>query len=160
MRVEQVMTQPVVTCRADETVNAAARLMWDEDCGSVPVVDAAGRAIGMITDRDVCMAAYTRGKTLSELPVVDAMSRELHSCHPEDSIDVAQAIMRRAQVRRLPVLDDQGEVVGLISLNDITIEIARERGQPRPELSVHELSYTLFAICKHRDAAAIARGFD
>ena len=67
MKVSQLMTKDVATCRADEPVSRAAQIMWDHDCGCVPVVDDAGHIQGMITDRDICMAAFTQGKRLDEM---------------------------------------------------------------------------------------------
>ena len=86
----------------------------------------------MITDRDLCMAAYTTGRTLSDLHVHDAMSRELHKCRPGDSIEDAEALMQRAQVRRLPVVDHGGQLAGILSLADVVCAPERQRGSTRP----------------------------
>ena len=67
VRVRDVMSRDPATCRSSDTASEAARIMWDRDCGAVPVTDAEGRAIGMVTDRDLCMAAYLRGVRLEEL---------------------------------------------------------------------------------------------
>jgi len=70
--------------------------MWENDCGCVPVVDRAARLIAMLTDRDICMAAYTRGGTLKDIRVSAAMSSELFACRPDDDLLVAQKMMARA----------------------------------------------------------------
>src|SRR5262245_52107889 len=115
MKVEQLMSRTVKRCLATETLNRAAQLMWESDCGCVPVVDDDGRAVGMITDRDVCMAAYTQGAPLASIGVASAMAHDLRSCRGSDTIVEAESIMRAAQVRRLPVVDAEGRVVGLLS---------------------------------------------
>ena len=119
MKVEQLMSRDVKTCQATEMLNRAAQLMWENDCGCVPVVDEDGRAVGMITDRDVCMAAYTQGRPLDALPVASAMARDLRSCHATDTIVEAESIMRAAQVRRLPVVDPEGTLLGIVSRRDL-----------------------------------------
>jgi CBS domain-containing protein len=118
-RVRDAMTRSVVTCRADDRLNRAAQLMWEADCGAVPIVDDDGRLIGMLTDRDICMAAYTRGLPLAELSVTSAMSTALHSCKPGDSLRSLMDAMAKHQVRRVPVVDEAGQLVGIVSLADI-----------------------------------------
>lgn len=119
MRIQDIMSTPVVTCRPTETLDHAARLMWDDDCGALPVVDEEGRITGILTDRDVCMAAYTTGRALREIPVSVAMAREVFSCRPGDSVVAAERLMSAKQIRRLPVLDDDRRPLGMISLGDI-----------------------------------------
>lgn len=137
--VERLMASPVRCCRPEDGLNQAARIMWEADCGLVPVIaaDESGAVLGVITDRDVCMAAYTQGKTLGEIPVADVMTREVHCCKPAASLEEAQSIMRNAQVRRLPVVDDAGRLVGLLSLSDLAQEACRERA-PRTKAAVKE----------------------
>ena len=107
MRVEQLMTRDVKVCRAEETLSRAAQLMWEHDCGCVPVTgtNGDGRLVGIITDRDIAMAAYTQGWPLSAIPVSTAMEKEVIACHADDVINRAEAFMRERKVRRLPVLD-------------------------------------------------------
>jgi CBS domain-containing protein len=119
MRVADVMSSPPYTVRPGESLARAAQIMWNEDTGVVPVVDGERRAIAMITDRDICMAAYTQGRPLAELRVEQAMSKQVHTCHPEDKLSAAERTMRVHQVRRLPVVDDVGRILGVLSLNDV-----------------------------------------
>jgi CBS domain-containing protein len=107
-RSSSIMTEPARTCSRDEPLSAAAKIMWDTDCGAVLVVDADGRLCGILTDRDICMAAYTKGAELPAIRVADAMSVHVHTSRPEDSIERAVAIMADAQVRRVPVVDADG----------------------------------------------------
>jgi len=146
MKVEQVMTRDVKLCHAEDSLNDAARLMWDHACGCVPVVDAADRVVGVLTDRDVCMAAYTRGMPLGDMTVSSAMSRQVFACHMGDALDTAEAIMRVHQVRRLPVLGFEDRIVGILSLSDIAREAERHKGQRLKELSPDAIRQTLVAV--------------
>jgi CBS domain-containing protein len=124
--------------------------MWDHDCGCVPVCSGNGvtRTIGVITDRDICMGALFQGKPLQELRVGDAMARQLLACRPEDSLKEAEQAMRDARIRRLPVLDDQGALLGILSLADLAREAAREQTQEHREVTEVEVNDTLAAICQ------------
>ena len=119
MQVRDVMKSPVITCGVDCDLNTAAELMWDHDCGVVPVVDAEGRLTGIVTDRDVCMAAYTQGGPLRTLPVSSAMASHVLVCHLNDSVNIAEELMREGQVRRIPVIDDEGRPIGIVSMSDL-----------------------------------------
>jgi CBS domain-containing protein len=119
MKVSQLMTKDVATCRADDSLNRAAQIMWDHDCGCVPVVDNAGHIQGMITDRDICMAAFTQGKRLEEIPISSAMSKQVHAASPNDDVERAAELMSSKQIRRVPVLDGGDQIVGLLSLGDV-----------------------------------------
>jgi CBS domain-containing protein len=127
MKVDEVMTPEAVFCRSTDTLAHAAQLMWDHDCGCVPVVDDERRVVGMITDRDACMAALHSGRPLRDLPVSQAMAREPVTVRPRDRIEEAQDLMRRARVRRLPVTDGEGRLVGILSLHDLARAATRER---------------------------------
>ena len=130
--------------------------MWEMDCGYVPVTDSTGRVVGVITDRDICMAAYLQGGALRTLQVSNAMSEKLFACRPDDTIADAEATMRAQQVRRLPVLDSEDQLVGILSLNDIAIEAGREADRKKKEVSLAEIGATLEAICRHRSSAVLA----
>jgi CBS domain-containing protein len=108
-------------------LNDVARAMWERDCGSVPIVDAEGRLRGIITDRDICMAAYTQGKALQEILVDTSMAAHVLVCHVDDSLETAEQLMREGQVRRIPVIDNDGRPAGIVSLNDVTRAAAEHR---------------------------------
>ena len=150
MRVEQLMARIVHMCAPDQSLNDAAQLMWDHDLGCVPVVDPENKVVGMITDRDIAMAAYTQGRTLSAIKVGDVMSRRVHTCGPSEDIDVAQERMRSHQLRRLAVTDATGVLVGLISLNNLALEAAREQRLRRAPLRLDSVALTLAKISEHR----------
>ena len=150
MRIEQLMTRVVHVCRPDQSLNDAAQLMWDHDLGCVPVVDPENKVIGMITDRDIAMAAYTQGRSLPAIQVEDVMSRRVRTCGPSEDIDVAQERMRNYQLRRLAVTDATGVLVGVISLNDLALEGAREHRLRRAPVRLESVAVTLARISEHR----------
>jgi CBS domain-containing protein len=119
MKVTEMMTRDVRTCFATDSLNRAAQIMWDGDCGCVPVVDEQRKLVGIITDRDVCMAAYTQGRPLAEMNVASAASRDVVVAREDDTLLHAEILMHDAQVRRLPVLDAEGHVVGILSISDL-----------------------------------------
>ena len=86
MKVEQIMNRDVKTCGPQDSLNKTAQIMWEESCGAVPVVDEQSNPIGFLTDRDICMAAYTQGKPLDALRVETAMARKVVSCGVEDDL--------------------------------------------------------------------------
>jgi CBS domain-containing protein len=129
--------------------------MWERDIGCLAVIGEDGKVTGMITDRDACMAAYTQGRALHEIPVSVAMSKEVYSCAPDDGIIEAEETMRSRKVRRLPVLDSSTKLVGIVSLNDLALESARETGRKGREVSGQEVSATLAAICEPRTGRAL-----
>jgi CBS domain-containing protein len=118
LSVGEIMTDAVTSCSPDEPLNAAARQMWEHDCGAVPVVES-GKVVGIITDRDICMAAYTQGRPLSAIVIKDVMAHHVHACRPEDTLARAASLMADARVRRLPVIDAEQRLVGIVSVADI-----------------------------------------
>jgi CBS domain-containing protein len=149
MQIEQLMTKQVASCNPGDTLQRAAQLMWDADCGCLPVCDENGvkRVVGVITDRDISMSALFRGKPLHELSVSGAMAKKLVACHIGDSVAAVEKTMREAQIRRLPVIDDQGALVGIMGLADLAREAARERGSVKGQVTQFEVGDTLAAIC-------------
>ena len=149
MIVKEVMNHEVTTCRPDATLESAAMLMWNGDCGTVAIVDDEGKVIGIITDRDICMAVALQHKTASEIQVQEVMSRQLFTCHPENDIMNALKTMSFQKVRRLPVTNDNGQLEGIISIEDIIARADRgRRGIQTPELSYDDTMTTLKAICR------------
>ena len=151
MKVDQMMSKPVVTCSMNEPATRAAQLMWDEDIGCVVVLDEGGQLAGIVTDRDLCMASYTRGLSLAYFTAGDAMSKDIAAVHLGDRLGVAEGLMRSRKVRRLPVLDAQDKVVGLLSLNDVA-RASQPQGRGVPAIPTAEVAATLSAICEPRHA--------
>lgn len=152
MKVEQLMVREVEVCTEADTLNHAAELTWEHDCGCIPVIngDSDGAIVGILTDRDMAMAAYM-GKQLWAIPVVAAVAGKVIACHANDSIDQAEALMRDNQVRRLPVVDENKHLVEILSLNDIVREAHREMGSGNhTEVTEEGVLETLACICMPR----------
>jgi len=158
MQVEELMTSSIQCCNPGDSLERAAAIMWGSDCGCVPVceTDGGSRTIGVVTDRDICMCALFQGKPLRELRVSEAMAREVVSVRPNDSLESAERAMQDARIRRLPVIDAQGSLVGILSLSDIAREAARQQTSPRRGVTETEVNETLAAICQPNSGALIA----
>lgn len=153
MKVKDIMSKPAAVCRAGDTLNTAAQLMWQHDCGALPVVNDDGSVVGMITDRDICMSAYTQGTPLPAIQVSSAMAWEVASCRADASLDAAERLMRERKVRRIPVLDAAGRPLGVLSLNDLARHAASVRGNGLDK----EVTRTLAAIGRPWTAPPPAR---
>ena len=129
MRIEELMTASPTTCEPDDTLREAAHKMAGSNCGCLPVTagDGSQRLVGIITDRDICMAVQLQGRTPEELRMRNAMTKEIRACNPRDHFVEAQAIMQEAHVRRLPVVDESERLLGVISLADLACEAERGR---------------------------------
>lgn len=149
MKVLEIMSGDVLTCEAGESVNRAARLMWENRCGSVAIVDPTRRVIGILTDRDACMAAYTQGKALRDIPIATAMSKTVHACGPSADLDEVQEAMMLYRVQRLVVLDADGRAMGIISLDDIARAATAWDGQSR--LDLEKVALTLAEIARRSE---------
>jgi CBS domain-containing protein len=150
MNVFEVMTRRVFSCRPDDTLETAAGLMWDHDVGCLPVVADDGQVVGVITDRDICMAAYIRGARLADVSISDVMSRALHACGPDHSVAKAEEVMRLDRVRRTPVLDGRGRLLGILSLADLAREAVHQKSRRYGEPLDAEVTSTLAAVSTPR----------
>jgi len=147
MKVKSLMSPNVTSCRANTSMAEAAQQMWDRDCGVLPVTDDDGRLVGVVTDRDICMSAASKNEMMGSLPVETAMTRETVTVGPEDEADTLHRKMRDHRVRRLPVLDDDHHVVGMVSLNDLGL--AADREPANAVARRQEVATTLAHICEH-----------
>jgi uncharacterized protein (DUF2267 family)/CBS domain-containing protein len=148
MKVKEVMTKKVKTCTPETDLAAVAETMWRRDCGMLPVVEDGGKVVGIITDRDVCIAAGCRRRDPATIPVNEVIMGEVFSCSPEEDVREALQIMRQNQVRRLPVIDSAGKLRGLLSMNDLAIKVQPDAKAPEP--GAQDIHVTLKAICAHR----------
>jgi CBS domain-containing protein len=119
MLIGSVMSHRVVTCRVGDTLEHVAQLMWDHDIGFLPVVDRNDRLVGVVTDRDALMAAYTRGTHLRASLVDTAMARDPVSCSPHSEATEIEHVMARHQIRRVPVVDEANRPIGVVTLSDL-----------------------------------------
>jgi len=155
MQVKDVMTTSPGTCSVGDMANEAARIMWDRDCGSVPVIDAAGHVIGIVTDRDICMAAYFQGRPLSAIPLDSIMTREVCTCSEQEDLTEAERLMRAWRVRRLPVTNDKGSISGIVSLSDVTQRVTSTGGLQQTRGESRELLETLAVVSEPRNHAQV-----
>lgn len=151
MKIAQLMTKDVKICSQTDMLDAAVRLMWDYDIGVLPVIDDTGQLIGVVTDRDACMAAFMQRQPLHCVPVSVAMTKHPVCCRPDDPDRVVASLMAKHKVRRIPVIDEQQRPIGVVSLNDLAVAMAKGRDIP-----TNEVANTLAAICEHRAAAPAA----
>jgi len=157
MKVAEVMTKEVQSCTPETNLAAAAMQMWDADCGVLPVVDDEGIVIGMITDRDICIAAATNHQDITGIKVGEVTTGEVQSCSPETNVRDALKIFDSAQVRRLAVVDQNNRLEGILSLSDIVLRTVGGRDQKSGELSHADVINTFKAICSPYTKAAAAR---
>jgi CBS domain-containing protein len=146
------MVANVRACFMTDSLTTATRLMWDHDCGCAPVLNENAQIVGMLTDRDICMAAYFQDVPLSEIRVWTAMSSQLFVCNSDDDLSAAEGIMREKKVRRLPAVDQQGRLVGLISVSDIARHAEREhmRGAADRNITDAEVARLTAAVSEPR----------
>lgn len=128
MNARELMTTPPVTCHVNDDLNVVAQRMWDRDIGMLAVVNDEGRLTGVITDRDVCMAAYTQGQPLGAILVNSAMATNLATARETASAAELEQLMAKHQVRRIPIVDGEGVPVGIVSLTDLATGNAPKAG--------------------------------
>lgn len=146
--VRNIMTVHVSACSPSDSLHRAAQLLWDTNCGSVPVMDPGGKLVGMLTDRDICMASFTQSRPLSATQVDSAMSRVVYTCAPTDSILRAMDIMSVRQVRRVPIVHENGKLAGIVALADIARYV---QSLPGKDVGAYvPLGMTLSAISEKR----------
>jgi CBS domain-containing protein len=155
MKVRDVMVKDVKFCNPKINLAAVAEILWKQGCGTLPVVEN-GLVLGMVTDRDICIALGTRNAKAAEMLVKDVTLPKLFYCAPEDDIHTALHTMGAQKVRRLPVIDAKGTLEGILCLDDIVM-FAEEKAA---ELTYFDVVETLKAICEHTTAfkgLAVAR---
>ena len=143
MKVRDVMTPSAVCCKPDTNVGAAVELLWSHNCGMLPVVGGDNRLIGIVTDRDICIAIGTRNRLPGELTVGEIALSQVFTCRPDDEIHEALGTMAEKQVRRLPVVNDEGVPQGILSMDDIITHGDLNRWEGCCELSAEEIIRSL-----------------
>jgi CBS domain-containing protein len=149
MKAEEIMTRDVQCCRPEASLAQAAARMWDYDCGAMPVVDDSNRVMGMITDRDIAIAAATKGRRATEITVGEVMSGNVYACARDEDVKSALKTMRRERVRRLPVIDADGKLAGILSINDVVLRAEEGKGRQAPEISYEDVVGAFKAVCEH-----------
>ncbi|MBI5461897.1 MAG: CBS domain-containing protein [Gammaproteobacteria bacterium] len=151
MNVRDIMSATVTCCGLHDDLESIALLMMSNDCGSIPITNDMGQPIGMITDRDIAMAAAARHKALWQLYAEDFLTGQPVSvCNEDDDIHAALAVMQRARVHRLPVVNGDSEILGILSMDDVIGCAERGvRGQGSPDISYDDAVNTLKVMSKH-----------
>lgn len=150
MKVKDVMMGTPYYCQPETNLGSATELMWNADCGFLPVESTDGKVIGVITDRDICIALGTRNLPPGEVTVAEVLTGKLYSCTPDDDIHMALQTMKDARVRRLPALSENGTLVGILSMDDILTRAEPSSFGKEPELSSDEVVRTLRSITQRR----------
>ncbi|UJR82104.1 CBS domain-containing protein [Sandaracinus amylolyticus] len=150
MRVEEVMSTPVRAIAPDDTLHDATREMWRHGCGALAVIDGRDRVVGMLTDRDVCLAAFIQEDRLDALRVESAMTPVVYCCRVGESLRHAEEAMRDHHVRRLPVLDAADRLVGMLSIDDLAVAAALRQWGGDDALASVEIAGTFASVAAPR----------
>ena len=148
MNVSDLMSKSAVPSRPEMTLAAAGALMWQNDCGLLPIVNHTGKVTGVITDRDICIALSTRDGPSSQITAGEVAKPSAFVCSPDDNIHTALKIMSKERIRRLPVVNSEGGLAGILSINDIVLQAEKGDGR-KPDISYEEVVHALQAICAH-----------
>jgi len=157
MKVKEVMMGTPYYCRPETNLGSAAEMMWNANCGFLPVEASDGKVIGVVTDRDICIALGTRSRLAGDVVVSEVMTGKLCSCLPEDDIHVALQTMQEGKVRRLPVMAKDRILVGVISMDDILLRTEPMSLGKEPELSTDEVVRTYRAIAQRQVPQVVAK---
>ena len=134
MFVKDVMTTSPFCCKPSDRIDTVAKLMVARDCGAIPVCEA-GKLVGMITDRDITCRVVAAGKTPFAIPVSEIMTKRVYSIRQDEDVEAAIELMKSKLVRRLPVVDDQGIIVGIVAPSDLA-----------PTMASHHVADFLLAV--------------
>jgi CBS domain-containing protein len=146
LRAEDVMTHAPECCQTDADLATVANVMWDLDVGCVPIVGDDHRIAGMITDRDIAMAAFLNGKPLHELRVADVMAKTIVTAKVGDRLRTVQELMQKSKIRRVPVVDGDKKLVGIVSLHDLVRAAKKDRRRFFPDVRLKDIATTLAEI--------------
>jgi CBS domain-containing protein len=150
MKVKEIMTPNATAIWLTESLADAAKLMWENDCGVLPIIKDGRKVVGIITDRDICMAAAINDSNPSAISVEETMTGQVYSVTPEDDVEQALQTMREHRIRRLPVLNPEGELEGMLSMNDVVLHVQAPGGAKGDGIGSGEVLKTYQAICQHR----------
>jgi CBS domain-containing protein len=150
MKVREIMSSSPITCHPETDLAAAAMMMWDGDCGILPIVTQDQKLRGVITDRDICIALGSRHRRAEEMTVQEVSNGVLFSCRPEDDVHQAMETMGQHQIRRLPVMGPEGNLIGMLSINDLALAVGKwEKGRKAGDLKAEEVLKTFQDICQN-----------
>ena len=156
MKVKDIMMETPYYCQPETNLGSATELMWNANGGFLPVESAEGKVIGVITDRDICVALGTRNRPAGEVTVAEVLTGKLYSCAPDDDIHMALQTLKEAAVRRLPVISQKGMLVGVLSMDDILLRAEPSSLGKEPELTSDEVVRTFRSITQRRVPEIVA----
>jgi CBS domain-containing protein len=148
MKVKDVMTPNAKAIWLTESLADAARLMWANDCGVLPIIKDGRKVIGLITDRDICMAVAMRDRNPSSISVEEVMTGQVYAVNAEDNVEQALEQMQQLQIRRLPVITPEGELEGILSMNDIVLHAKPTDDPAGDSINYEDVVKTYQAICR------------
>jgi CBS domain-containing protein len=151
MKVKDICTRTARSCTPETALADAGWAMWEADCGALPILDETGKVVGVITDRDISIAAATKFRPAAQIAVREVISTKVHTCRLGDDVREAMKTMRQEKVRRLPVVDQEGKLQGILSLNDIALAAVPERSAKPGDVTTEDLSLVMKALCAHRE---------
>lgn len=139
MNVDAIMTPSPAAARPQTTLREVARLMLDHDVGEIPIVDQDGCPVGVVTDRDMVVRLVAHGQDPTQVPAQDCMTQPAVTLHPDDDLHTCAEVMKRERIRRVPIVDAQGRLCGIVALADLErrqdlrslkAEVSRQVAQP------------------------------
>lgn len=135
MKVKELMTTTPFYCQLETNLASATELMWNANCGFLPIVADDGKVVGVVTDRDICIALGTRNRLPGEVTIGEVITcQKLIYCCPDDDLQIALQAMQSGAVRRLPVITREGTLAGVISMDDILLHAESSRWGRKPEV--------------------------
>ena len=146
MKVTDVMAKPPAYCSPQTNLAAAVEILWRQNCGVLPIVDSKEKVVGLVTDRDICVALGTRNRLPSEITVNEVASGKVVACKPDDDLRGALATMAQAKVHRLPVIDAAGKLRGILSIDDVVLRTETGTLKKDSELSIEDIVSTLKSV--------------
>jgi CBS domain-containing protein len=146
MKVLDVMVRTPAFCSQETNIAAAVEILWNRNCGILPIVDAQKRIVGVVTDRDLAIAMGTRNRLPSEIAVNEVATGKVFSCKPDDEISAALAIMAEKRVRRLLVLNNEGKLDGILSMDDVVQHVEAKGSRKAPDVSLEDVVRTLKSV--------------
>lgn len=150
MQVRDIMHTDVKFCSPESPLDTVALTMWNHDCGSVPIVDNQGRPIGIVTDRDIAMGCAIQHRPLWDIKSIDiAKDRSLFTCRLDEDISTALELMQQKQIRRVPVVDQEGKLAGILSLGDVVAHTGNGHGHRKSAIREESMLTTLKAVVAH-----------
>lgn len=143
MKVKDLMNRMTATCTPETDLGTAVEMLWNHNCGMLPIVNAQKIVVGVLTDRDICLALGTRNQVAGNITAKEVKQGEVFTCMPEDDLSEALATMARARVRRLPVVDISGALEGVLSMDDVLVHSEPESTTRADGISHAEVVDTL-----------------